>query len=432
MDNVVLELTPESVIHIEGVGGDLRVTGWEQPGFVAESDEDNSLRVHKQDDGFHLRASADVAIRLPRQAQLVIGSVGGDAILKSLDTSLTIERVGGDLVVRKAGAVTAGKVGGDLSAKKLNGPLTASQVSGDLSALGVNGDFTGGRIGGDVFLRDVEGSVQVNAGGDATLAVAFVPERSYAVQAGGDLTCRLEPTASARFAINAGGGVSVDVIGATIEGGGGNRIVSVGGGAASVALRAGGDVTLAGQAVDPEAMGEFGERFGDDFGLMAEEFATQIESEIETRMADFEKQFTERMSGMDFGAGRVNAEEIAAKARRAAEKVERAARQKAESAARRMEAAQRRAEQHAERAQRLAEAAQERAQRRGPGNFTFGFGPRPPTPPRPFSPPRPPVPPTPPSEAVSEEERMVILRMLEQGKISVADAEKLLAALENK
>jgi hypothetical protein len=33
---------------------------------------------------------------------------------------------------------------------------------------------------------------------------------------------------------------------------------------------------------------------------------------------------------------------------------------------------------------------------------------------------------------VSDEERMSILRMLEQGKINVAQAEKLLAALEGK
>ena len=426
MDNVVLELSPEATINIEAVGGDLRVVGWEQPGFTAESDDDNTLHVQNRDNTLFFRADSDCTVRLPHQSRLMVGRVGGDARFKTLENSLTVELVGGDLILRQVADVNAGKVGGDLSAKKLNGALNAGQVGGDLSARGVNGDFNSGKIGGDVYLRDVEGSVQVNAGGDATLAVAFAADRSYAAQAGGDLTCRLEPAASARFAIKAGGGVAVDVIGATIEGGGGNRIVTVGGGAANVALRAGGTVTLAGLTVDPEAMGEFGERFGDDFGLMAEEFATQIESEIETRMADFEKQFTERMAGIDFGTGRVNAEEIAAKARRAAEKVERAARQKAESAARRVEAAQRRAEQHAERAQRLAEAAQERAQRRGPGNFTFGFGPRP------FSPPRPPTPPTPPSEAVSEEERMVILRMLEQGKISVADAEKLLAALENK
>ena len=48
------------------------------------------------------------------------------------------------------------------------------------------------------------------------------------------------------------------------------------------------------------------------------------------------------------------------------------------------------------------------------------------------TPPVPPIPPTPPSEPVSEEERMMILRMLEQKKIGLDDAEKLLSALEGK
>ncbi len=46
------------------------------------------------------------------------------------------------------------------------------------------------------------------------------------------------------------------------------------------------------------------------------------------------------------------------------------------------------------------------------------------------APPPPPVPPVPPRRnPVSDEERMMILRMVEQGKISVEQAEKLLAAM---
>ena len=47
-------------------------------------------------------------------------------------------------------------------------------------------------------------------------------------------------------------------------------------------------------------------------------------------------------------------------------------------------------------------------------------------------PPTPPTPPAPPAPPVSEEERMMILRMLEQKKISLEEADRLLAALENK
>jgi hypothetical protein len=64
------------------------------------------------------------------------------------------------------------------------------------------------------------------------------------------------------------------------------------------------------------------------------------------------------------------------------------------------------------------------------GRQKSGFGPIPPIPP---APPIPPVaPPMQRSEPVSDEERLTILKMLQQKKITIQDAEKLLAALDGK
>jgi len=160
---------------------------------------------------------------------------------------------------------------------------------------------------------------------------------------------------------------------------------------------------------------------------MAQEFGARIGATIEAQMADFDKQMADGLAGLEnLGTSRVDADKIAATARRAAERVQRVSQQQAE-------AARRRAEKEAERAQRIAEAAQRRAEAINRRGWPFRGDPRqPPQPPRPPVPPRPFTPAPPPADPVSDEERMMILRMVEQGKISVADAEKLLAALENK
>jgi hypothetical protein len=100
-----------------------------------------------------------------------------------------------------------------------------------------------------------------------------------------------------------------------------------------------------------------------------------------------------------------------------------------------------RARAHGDRAQRQVEAAMRRAEekmraaeRRSQfisigGRHTGGRGPIPPIPP---IPPVPPIPPAQRSEPVSDEERLTILKMLQEKKISLQDAEKLLAALEGK
>jgi hypothetical protein len=84
--------------------------------------------------------------------------------------------------------------------------------------------------------------------------------------------------------------------------------------------------------------------------------------------------------------------------------------------------AQERMEQKLERAQRKIEnkaQAHERAARHGRHSWSFTI----PTPPNPV---------IPPGEPVSDDERLMILRMLEQKKISMEEAEELLSALEGK
>ena len=81
-----------------------------------------------------------------------------------------------------------------------------------------------------------------------------------------------------------------------------------------------------------------------------------------------------------------------------------------------MEEAARRAERHAERhAGRFAR----HGKHAGPWNWDFG-------------PKGVPNPPPPPSEPVSEDERMAILKMLAEKKITAEQAEQLLTALEGK
>jgi hypothetical protein len=435
MQNIDLEGNP--VVEIVNVGGDLRLTGWDQPQFTAETDDEDSLHLDRDGDRLMLRAGADCTIHLPRGSQVSVRTVAGDARANSLEQKLALGNVGGDLRLRQIASADVGVVGGDLIAKQVAGDLQVGHVGGDLEAREVAGAFKSGNVGGDLYLLNVGGAVQATAGGDAILSINFAPEREYSVLAGGDLKCRLGPDASARLSLIAGGDISIDLKAAQVEGSSNRKTVTLGAGAAAVNLRAGGDLNLIGLSFDADAMDDFGERFGEDFGVMADEFASQIESQIETQiesqMADFEKQMADRLAGLNFGASGVDAGKIAATARRAAERVQRAGRKQVDEA-------RRQAEKDAEHARRIADSAQRRAEAishkaheaHGRRGWPFKFEtPRPPAPPRPPSPQRP-MSPAPQADAISDEERMVILRMVEQGKITVADAEKLLAALENK
>lgn len=407
MQQRVLSTTvdPELVIDVKG---DLRLIGGDLNEVYAEGDDPLELSADASGSQVSLRCTGNCTARVPRHARITLQHIGGDARIKDLAADLTINDVGGDLVLRQTAGVRVGHVGGDVSAKKIGGALVLAGAGGDVSARGVEGGFSSGVAGGDLYLRDVLGEANGQAGGDAILNLAFAPGKAYAFIAGGDIICRVAPETSARIVIQCNGEVSVDAPNAHVEGHDGQQVITLRAGAASVSLQSRGDVSISDITTDSSGVAES----GDDFG---ERLAEEIESKIAARMAEVERELNAQFGHLNLnlsGLGRLDAERIAAKARRAAE----AARRKSEAHQRKMEAAHRKAERMAERASR----------RRTWGNLgsVGSFGGR--------SSPSAPSAPTPPVEPVSDEERLTVLRLLEQGKISVADAEKLLAALEGK
>jgi hypothetical protein len=429
MENIILDTTEAPEIIVTTIGGDLRMQGWDQSQFQAEASETHSLNAEQKNGSITFTCHTDCNLRVPRRAHVQVQQVGGDAKVKSLEGLLDVRSVGGDLALRQTGAVNLGQVGGSVGAKKIGGSLQAAAVGGDVSARGVAGDFKVGSVKGDLYLRDVSGGASAHVQGDVVLNITFAAGREYDLEAQGDILCRVPPGTSAKILARGGGDISVDALGAQIEGNGHQKTITIGSGEVSVRLQAKGDIRLTDLSADPEAMGEFGEHFGEEFGVMAEEFAAQIESQIESQlesqMADFERQLSEKMAtlNMNLGSlhGHVNAEEIAARARRAAERA-------SENARRKAAAAQERAQRRAEAAQRRAESVQHRAERHAEARAHGAkFG-------RAFAINleglRAAKPSAPASDPVTDEERMAILRMVEQGKISVEDAEKLLSALE--
>lgn len=417
MDQSVFTTNESPEIIIQSIGGSLRLAGWDQNQFQAEADDDRLLDAEQTGNTITFSCKSDCSVRVPRLANIKITKVGGDARVKALQGSLEIEMISGDLTLRQTGAVKVDRISGDVSAKKVFGSLIVKEVSGDLSARGVAGDAFAEKVSGDVYLRDVVGNARAQASGDVILNLDFKPNQQYDFKASGDVLCRISPNTSAKVTAQFNGDVSVDVAGAKIEGSGGQRVITLGDGVSQVTLRAAGDISITSQSADPETMGE---HFGDEFGVMAEEFSAQIESQIEAHMADLEKHLS-HIGGVKDDRVSARVQEAMDRARRKAEAV----RQRAQS---RADAVQRRAEVKVEAIQRRAEAKAERGKRFGfkidlGKSFTPPFPPMPPTPPRP---------PKPASEPVSDEERMTILRMVEQKKISIEEAEKLLAALEGK
>ena len=394
-------------IVIENVEGDLQIRGWNRPELFLRCDDD-SAEVVQGESGVRLTVRDDAMLQLPVDATLRIRHIAGDAQISSILGTVTIEYVEGDLSVRDCGALSVQKVSGDLTARAIRGDMRCANVESDLRVAGIHGALFAENVGNDVDLSDVRGSVYLTAGDDVSARLLLLAGATYEINAGNDITLRMQVEPSARMMLTARGDIQFRKLNVPQTRTQGSVQITLGAGEAALTLVAGNDMSLVGLSL--EEMGDLTLEMGADLGNRAAELAQQIATQIEAQVGSVARQLDEKLSSFS------NGEELAS---RIQEKIQGALRRAEE----RVSEAMRNAETRTRDAEKRAADAERRRERFGHG-FPGSGWPQPPTPPPPPRPPRAKAP-------VSEEERLLILRMVSEGKISVEQAEKLLNALNS-
>jgi hypothetical protein len=326
--------------------------------------------------------------------------VAGDLCLNDTGAA-TLGTIAGDVSLRSIGALSAEQIGGDFALRGGHGDCAIATIGGDASFRDVEGVVTIENIGSDLFLRNAHGSVVATTGADATLYLEPLPGKEYHLTAGDDLLLRLPPNADVELHLVGGSpeSIHVDFPGIELEEDSPAQTIKLGSGAARMFLTAGDELIVTNKAEKWDSAADFGVGMGDtsEWGippippippipLIPAELSERINERVQLAM--------ERAQLRAEAASRRADVKIAAAIRRADAKA------------------------------RAAEARARRPHGRGfegrvviGGSDVFRFSGQKPVER---------------GEPVSDEERITILKMLQEKKISLDEAENLLAALEGK
>ena len=347
---------------------DLFIEGCDQPQLTATVDDGDSFRMKDEGGAITIHANSDAKFIIPASASLVIERVGGDANILGMKGTVDVQKVGGDLHFQTLAGIKVDSVGGDCIFKEIDGPVMINRVGGDLDGFKV-GDITANSIGGDAELSAVLGKVKLITGGDIHLQLTNSPIGETHVRAGGDISLAVTETAQANLEmVSNGNEISVQACGQHLNVEKSSYSLPLGEGGAIVELIAGDSIKV---REGKEAMGEFSFVF-EDIEDSWRDFGREIEEKIRRSMKGVNHSL--RHAGWEAGNAM----------RHAADKV------------------------------------QDFDFGKGSEGKVYGFG---------FD-----------NNAdaaekkekkvVSDDERMLVLKMLQEKKISVEEAEKLLQALE--
>lgn len=380
--SVATSLAPD--VLIESVQGSLQVKGWDRPEVMLKSPGGES-ELEESEDAVRLRCSSDCVLRVPHAAAVEVHMVDGEAYFKLLEEPLSIQKIGGSLRLNDVAGVRINTVAGNLHARRIQGDLEIDQVGGNAGVRQVEGACILTTVGGNLELRDIEGDVGADAGGTARLRLSQALAQSYELVAGGNVECRLPEGASLRVSLESGGQRIRVRLPESTKTYGGEASFDLGAGEGTLEARAGGMIDFRVYG------GEWAPDESDD--VFMEDFGRQISEQIESQM----DQLSEKLSHLSsvFESSGFSSEQADRIARKAREAGERAAIRAQERVARELEKARRRAESKASRGRKVAYQAS-----------------------------------SPEPSGATDEERLMILQMLEQKKISVQQAQELLNALE--
>jgi len=422
-----IETSATPHITVDECLGNLVVRGTEDRQVVLRlrDGEEEDLTLKRDGESFTLSARVDCFISCPLGATLTVHTVAENLKVKRIEGALAIDTIHGNVTARAVGPMTLKRVFGNLGLRYATGNLQAQEVKGNARIRAVEGALSLDQVDGNARVQDVEGSLSLNkvggnarvqgvegslsleqvggnlvsegiqgnltAGqvqGNARLGPPFFPNTAHNLNVSGNLKVRLSADAGLSVALRASGGVRSQVSGLTLEETDGEMRGAVGDGEANLEAQVAGRVTLD----TAESEGSFLRDPG--FATDLEELGVAIESRVAEAMGELEVRLEEGLSHID-------GERVRLQVERATENTLR----KAEKAA---EKVRRKAEREAERARIRAERAERRWRRVSGKKPESRRG------------------------AVSNEERLQVLRMVEEGKVSPDQAADLLAALDGR
>jgi len=420
MDKQTINTSLAPEIGIETVMGNLQVKGWERPEVSIRANPAD-LTTEEQDDSLEINCRGNCTMYLPQGSTVHTSQVHGETRFKLLDDQLSIGEALGPVTLRHVAETTIQKCQGDLFAKYISGDLRADLVVGNAYIREVQGACVINDTAGNLDIRSVEGDIQVAAQGNARVRLSYLGGKTYQIKAQGNAHVRIPSGANLTLHLECGSGnLTLKLPDQPRQLQTNELDLVLGTGEAEMAISTRGNLYLAQEDYDEDERDlgyEFGEEFSGISDQFSEQIAQQIETQIDSQMEALSREINEQMEKLSSNMGKSGLsedeiEQIMARTRaeseRAAERAQERMRRTQEKMEQKLEAARRRAEQKAQAAERRSQS------RKRPWNFEW-------TKPQP----------TPEKSHVSDEERLMILRMLEQKKISLEEAEQLLSALES-
>lgn len=213
------------IVHIKAYGG-LQITGIDSNVVTCEADSPELVTLVAEEDHVYVTANASCQLTLPISSSIEIEKGMGSIEIEQNQNLITIEKVLGNLILQHINIAKVGKVGGNFSVRHASDMISVAKVGGELVVDSV-GSFDGEKIGGECYCKDIQGDFKLGkAGGGAKsenvagklllgkLGGSLVAQNvniAEDISVGGDIQIKMFSISGSDISLKAGGDVQVSL-----------------------------------------------------------------------------------------------------------------------------------------------------------------------------------------------------------------------------
>lgn len=250
----MIQAAPQGGTLFVKARGDLNMCGWDQNSFEVVADP-TRVRISVEGLKTQITTLDDCTIQVPMYYPVVVEKVNCSAWLQDLLGQVKVERVGGDLSATRMANLAVDKVGGDCVVDEIAAPLTCSRVGGDLVCRALGDGLADAFVGGDARLVNIYGSVRVSCGGDIVAGFSESAGKEIALKAGGDVKASIPPSSGWSLDLTSGGeDIRLELMDGTERVDDWALLRIIGDGSTLLRIKAGGDIRITDQPVANEKM----------------------------------------------------------------------------------------------------------------------------------------------------------------------------------
>jgi hypothetical protein len=254
-------------LRVLNCDGDVVINGHDQSTIDITGDE--PFERYLRQDGATItidKYPADLKIHLPYQASVELNGISGDVQVGAVGdlgtasmAKLNVHHIGGDVRVSNVGQIELESIGGDAriqqSGSADNAMVTIGEIGGDLE-VGRAAQLSVKTVGGDARIQQVERLVKLkHVGGDLKLTLNGGTEGHVRSIIGGDVELRIPQDADLTLEVSSGGELNGSGHEWNVQQGSGRQRLVFGEGRSQLRLMAGGDVTIQGGTAPQQSTG---------------------------------------------------------------------------------------------------------------------------------------------------------------------------------